>query len=67
MKILIDNVEVILVRDAALLANRTTATIYNWINEGLIQSKQHNNQMYVVKQSLIDYLSSKNSGFAEDI
>lgn len=61
MKILIDNVEVVTVRDAAQMANRTTATIYLWIKDGLVKSTTHNEQLYVVKQSLIDYLKSRNS------
>lgn len=61
MKILIDNVEVVTVRDAAQMANRTTATIYLWIKDGLVKSTTHNEQLYVVKQSLIDYIAQRDS------
>ncbi len=61
MKILIDEIEVLPVREAATLANKSNFTIYDWANKGYIKTKTHNEQLYVVKQSLLDYLEQRNT------
>lgn len=61
MQIFIDKIEVLKVADAAILAETSNFTIYEWVKHGYIQTKTHKNQMYIVKQSLIDYLKSRNS------
>ncbi|HRW08434.1 MAG TPA: helix-turn-helix domain-containing protein [Caldilineaceae bacterium] len=61
MKILIEGTEVLSVRDAATLANKSTVTIYDWIHKGYIETKTHNEQMFIVKTSLEKYLEERST------
>lgn len=61
MQIFINGKEVVSVRDAAKLANVSTRWITQLLEEGKLRGVRHEKRRYVYKDSLDEYIQSRDS------